>query len=190
MAARLFREKGYPYTSLDDITREIGITKPAVYYYFKAKEDILYEICLTAINNLMNQAKAVAATDFDIVSKVRKMFENHILQFHINRDVAESYWREAAHLSLERRKQVSSMLKGYESFIRGHIDQGIAEGVFRPIDTKQIARGIGGMCFTVGNWYDPAGKEHISDIADAYVDFIMHGLMVNKENGCNEQPGG
>lgn len=177
MAARLFREQGYPYTSLDDITGEIGITKPAVYYYFKAKEDILYEICLTAINNLTNQAKAIADTDLDIVSKVTKMFENHILQFHTNRDVAESYWREAAHLSLGRRKEVSKMLKGYESFIRGHVDQGIADGIFRPINSRLVARGIGGMCFTVGNWYDPAGPDDIRVIASSYVDFIMHGLM-------------
>ncbi len=177
VAARLFREKGYPYTSLDDITREIGVTKPAIYYYFKAKEDILYEICVTQIKRLMNQAHAIAATDLDIAEKIRKIFAGHIMEFHINRDVAESYWREAAHLSLERRKEVSNMLKQYEYFIRDHVDQGIAEGVFRPINTRQVVRGIGGMVFTIGNWYRPEGPDDINTIIDAYVDFIMNGLM-------------
>jgi len=177
VAARLFREKGYPYTSLDDITREIGITKPAIYYYFAAKEDILYEICVTQIKKLMEEARAIVATDLDIAEKVRRIFAAHIMQFHTNRDVAESYWREAAHLSLPRRKEVSNMLKQYEYFIREQVDQGIAEGVFRKINTRQVVRGIGGMLFTIGNWYDPAGPDDIHAIIDAYLDFIMHGLL-------------
>lgn len=126
----------------------------------------------------MEQAQAIAATDLDIAEKIRKIFAAHIMEFHTNRDVAESYWREAAHLSLPRRKEISSMLKQYEYFIRDHVDQGIAEGVFRSINTRQVVRGIGGMVFTIGNWYDPAGRDDINIIIDAYVDFIMHGLML------------
>jgi AcrR family transcriptional regulator len=178
VAARLFRENGYPYTSLDDITRDIGITKPAIYYYFAAKEDLLYEICLAQMNYVMEQARAISASDLGLVDKVLKMFETHILEFHNHRDRSESYLREAAHLSLERRKQISNMLKIYESFIRKHVDQAIHEGLFRPMDSKLVVRGIGGMCNWVGNWYSPEGLHDIHVIAAAYVDFIRHGLMV------------
>lgn len=178
VAARLFREKGYMLASLEDITNEIGITKPAIYYYFAAKEDILFEICLTQINNLTNQAKAIAETDCDLVKKIMKLFENHVLQFHLQRDSAETYLREAAHLSLKRRKYVSDMLKVYETFIREHVDQAISQGIFRPVDSKLVVRGIGGMCNWVGNWYTPEGGQDIQYIAESYVDFILHGLLV------------
>jgi len=177
VAARLFRERGYTSTSLDDITREIGITKPAIYYYFKAKEDILYEICVMHINNITQQGKEIAAKDLSITEKVMKMIESQVYQFHDNRDIAEAYLREAAHLSLERRKKVSSMLKQYEAFIREHVDRGIAEGVFRPVNSKHVVRGIGQMCNWVGNWYDPKGPDDISVIANAYIDFVRHGLL-------------
>jgi TetR/AcrR family transcriptional regulator, cholesterol catabolism regulator len=164
--------------SLEDITNEIGITKPAIYYYFAAKEDILFEICITQINNLTNQAKAIAETDFDLVEKIMKLFENHVLQFHLQRDSAETYLREAAHLSLKRRKYVSDMLKVYETFIREHVNQAISQGIFRPVDSKLVVRGIGGMCNWVGNWYTPEGGQDIQYIAESYVDFILHGLLV------------
>ncbi|HEX3011625.1 MAG TPA: TetR/AcrR family transcriptional regulator [Syntrophomonadaceae bacterium] len=180
VAARLFRERGYTSVSLDDITREIGITKPAVYYYFEAKEDILYEICITQIHKITEQAHAISESDIDLVDKVMKMFENHVLQFHTDRDRAETYLREAAHLSLERRKKVSNMLKIYESFICSHVDQGINQGLFRPVDSKQVVRGIGGMCNWVGNWYCPEGSESIQEIAAAYVDFILAGLAARE----------
>ena len=181
VAARLFREKGYISASLDDITNEIGITKPAIYYYFKAKEDILFEICMTQINNLHNQARAIAASDLDLTDKIAKLLENHMLQFHLQRDSSETYLREAAHLSLERRKCVSDTLKVYESFIREHVDQAISQGIFRPVDSKLVVRGIGGMINWLGNWYTPEGKCDIHYIAATHVDFIMHGLLANPD---------
>lgn len=178
MAARLFRERGYTSVSLDDITREIGITKPAVYYYFGAKEDILFEICISQIKNITNQVHAISKSELDLVDKIMKMFENHVMQFDTDRDSAETYLREAAHLSLARRKEVSKMLKTYESFIREHVDLAISQGRFRPVNSKQVVRGIGGMCNWVGNWYEPEGSDDIKVIAASYVDFILAGLAV------------
>ena len=43
-AMRLFLAKGYHGTSVDDITRAAGITKGALYWYFKSKEDLLNKI--------------------------------------------------------------------------------------------------------------------------------------------------
>jgi len=181
VAARLFREKGYISASLDDITYEIGISKPAVYYYFEAKEDILFEICMTHINHLHSQAKSIAASDLDLIEKIAKMLTNHMMQFHLQRDSAETYLREAAHLSLERRKFASDTLKLYESFLREHVDQAIKQGLFRPVDSKLVLRGIGGMLNWLGNWYTPDGNCDIEYIIATHIDFIMHGLMADPE---------
>src|ERR1700689_4778231 len=40
-AARLFDERGYAETRLQDIAESVGISRPSIYYYFKTKEDIL-----------------------------------------------------------------------------------------------------------------------------------------------------
>jgi len=119
----------------------------------------------------------IAESDMELVDKIMKMFENHVLQFHADRDNAETYLREAAHLSLGRRKEVSKRLKKYESFIREHVDMAIEQGKFRSLDSKQVVRGIGGMCNWVGNWYGPEGKDDIHSIAASYVDFILAGLV-------------
>jgi AcrR family transcriptional regulator len=41
IAIRLFREKGYPNVTIDEICQEAGITKTSFYYHFKAKDQIL-----------------------------------------------------------------------------------------------------------------------------------------------------
>src|SRR5947207_409360 len=43
-AARVFHEKGYESTSIQDIADEVGILKGSLYYYIRSKEDLLYEI--------------------------------------------------------------------------------------------------------------------------------------------------
>ena len=43
-AEKLFSEKGYDKTSIDDITKLAETTKSLFYYYFKTKKDILYTL--------------------------------------------------------------------------------------------------------------------------------------------------
>ena len=45
MAMRLFIEKGYEQTTLQDIADAIGMTRGAIYHHFKSKEDILEAVC-------------------------------------------------------------------------------------------------------------------------------------------------
>ena len=44
-AERLFIEKGYDRASLQDIIRETGLSKGAIYHHFTSKEDIFYSVC-------------------------------------------------------------------------------------------------------------------------------------------------
>ncbi len=41
LALQLFAEQGYEQTSLREIAERLGVTKAALYYYFKSKEDIV-----------------------------------------------------------------------------------------------------------------------------------------------------
>ncbi len=51
-AQRLFTELGYDATSLQMIADELGLTKAAVYYHFRAKSDILHAAMLPGIQRL------------------------------------------------------------------------------------------------------------------------------------------
>ena len=44
-AERLFIEKGYDRTSLQDIIQATGLSKGAIYHHFTSKEDIFYSVC-------------------------------------------------------------------------------------------------------------------------------------------------
>jgi len=54
-AARLvFARKGYHEATMDDVAKEVGVSKGALYSYFESKEDILKEISLEGHQTLRN----------------------------------------------------------------------------------------------------------------------------------------
>ncbi|MEU4164351.1 TetR family transcriptional regulator [Actinoplanes sp. NPDC026670] len=65
VALRLFATQGYATTSLREIADELGVTKAALYFHFKTKEDILNGILLghlDSINTMIDDAADSAAT--------------------------------------------------------------------------------------------------------------------------------
>ncbi len=82
LALQLFAEQGYEQTSLREIAEKLGVTKAALYYYFKSKEDIvrsLVEDYYTGLDELIAWARTQprdAATRAEIVNRYLDMVVN------------------------------------------------------------------------------------------------------------------
>ena len=63
VALDLFSEHGFAGTSLQDIADRLGVTKAAVYYHFRSKDDLLLALVEPVIDELMAMA---AGTDSDL----------------------------------------------------------------------------------------------------------------------------
>ena len=66
VALELFAEQGYEKTSLREIAERLGVTKAALYYHFKSKEDIVHSFTddyFTEIDALLDWAKDQPRSD-------------------------------------------------------------------------------------------------------------------------------
>ena len=66
VALELFAEQGYEKTSLREIAERLGVTKAALYYHFKSKEDIVHSLTddyFAEIDDLMDWAKEQPRSD-------------------------------------------------------------------------------------------------------------------------------
>jgi len=66
VALELFAEQGYEKTSLREVAERLGVTKAALYYHFKSKEDIVHSFTddyFAAIDDLVEWAKDQPRTD-------------------------------------------------------------------------------------------------------------------------------
>ncbi len=73
IASRLFNEKGYHATSLDEIADQIGVTKTALYYYFRNKEELLFE-CLQVTFRCAEEAMDQAAPQGGALERLTALY--------------------------------------------------------------------------------------------------------------------
>jgi AcrR family transcriptional regulator len=89
LALKLFAEQGYEKTSLREIAEQLGVTKAALYYYFKSKEDIvrsLVEDYVADLDDLIAWAKAQPrsqATRAEIVHRYLHIVSNGTAVFRM-----------------------------------------------------------------------------------------------------------
>ena len=57
VASKVFSEKGYQSASLQDVAREVEISKAGIYHYFKSKEEILAYILITNSDRFLEKLK-------------------------------------------------------------------------------------------------------------------------------------
>ncbi len=175
VAARLFREKGYRATTMEDIARELRVTKPALYYYIDTKHDLLYAICGAAIERLMEGAKKIMREDGSVEDKLRRLIAWHVNMFSANGDVIAVYLADENELAEDKRKFIRSRSREYESFYRELMERGIEEGRFRELDVPMAVRAISGMCNWLSVWFRPGGKYTAEEIAEIFSDLFLRG---------------
>src|SRR5205085_12019969 len=79
-AQQLFNRQGFRETNLDDVAVRLGIKRQAIYYYFKSKEDVLWELVELASSTLTASAAAIFEADLDPEAKLASLVDNHVRQ--------------------------------------------------------------------------------------------------------------
>jgi AcrR family transcriptional regulator len=112
-AVKLFHERGYPATSVDDIGKAVDVSGPAIYRHFSSKEEILLEAIQLAADEVHSVNRSARSTDDD----PRKLLEAYIrayVDMALERSALISVWsREARHLSSQRRSPMSQRLRSW-----------------------------------------------------------------------------
>lgn len=74
-AARLFYEKGYTATGINEIIKQAGICKASFYHHFKTKEDLLVVSLEQRHDRMMSELREVVALGKTPAEKIGRVFE-------------------------------------------------------------------------------------------------------------------
>ncbi len=174
-ALRAFRDKGYHGTTLEDIARQLGVRKTALYYYFPDKEAILYACHregLEAVAGLIARARQYASHAEQLSRAIRE----HV---QVMTDTLEgsSLALEVSALSPAHRAEVITARDRYEQALRDIVRHGVVTGEFRQVDPKLAVFAILGAINWVARWYSPDGPVHPLDLGLHYADHLLRGLL-------------
>ncbi|MCW5935616.1 MAG: TetR family transcriptional regulator [Fimbriimonadia bacterium] len=177
-AAKVFARKGYHATTVEEIARELGMTKASIYYYINDKSDLLYQLYRRAMELLLDSQAEIARRAVTADLQLKAMIEEYA------RIVSGSHamfsvvvLREHHALSPKRRKEIIAMRDEYEANLRACIEQGIQESTFEPTDVKMAAYVVLGALNWIPTWYNPKGERAKEEIGAIFAERLVHGLM-------------
>jgi len=175
-AVRLFRERGYHATSMQDLAEAVGVQRGSLYHYIEAKEDLLWEIMERAMETLLESVEPVARTHLPASRRVRDAISAHLTAAAQIRDELTILHVELKSLSPRRRGPMVAMRDGYERIFRTLVREGIASGEFRDVDEKAVVFAILGACNWFTQWFDPGGAASHAVFAETFGGLFLDGL--------------
>ncbi len=176
-AVRLFRQKGYHDTSMQDLAEAVGIQRGSLYHYIEAKEDLLWEIMDRAMRRLLDAVEPVVTSPAPASEKLRQAVEAHLAVAATHRDELTVLHVELKSLSAPRRQRMLALRDRYEGLFRRVVEEGVRGGEFRPADPKTVGLALLGTCNWFTTWFRPEGPMSARDFARAFTDLFLHGLL-------------
>jgi AcrR family transcriptional regulator len=177
VAARLFKEKGYRATTLEDIAAAVGMLKGSLYYYIRSKEELLYLVVRDPIRQAYNKLEEIVKSDAPVQVKIAQAITNHMTLFHQHYPHIAVYLHDFHHLLQKLEKNAIETPKHYQRLWAELLQQGVKTGELRyDLDTKVTGYAILGMCNWIYRWYNPHGALAAEDIAAIFTKLILEGL--------------
>lgn len=177
-AAKLFAQRGFAGTSLQDIADEMGITRPALYYYVKSKDELLTRL-VTEITEGNTAQILDVATDANL-DPAEKLSSIAYVMAH-NRALQPTRFLLLARSEAELPDGLAEVHEGTKRTMLRNliavITQGIEAGQFRPVNPRLAALALIGMCNWVAWWFHEEDRATADQVASGIADLVVASLL-------------
>jgi AcrR family transcriptional regulator len=173
VAADLFFEKGYESTTIRDIAAILKIKAASLYYHFPDKEQILFEVIDSVVNQLLDGCRYAVAQEHTAELKLAALVVNHVVLHALRPRESTLGDTELRSLTAARLKQHVQHRDDYDKLILHVLRQGEKERRFNLLDTKLTAYALAAQSTQVGKWFRQPGRLSLSEVAEAHVEFAM-----------------
>lgn len=175
-ARRLFILHGYHGLAMRQIAEALGVTKPALYYHFRHKEELflcILEEYLEAMEPLLD---SLLNSRLTCRERIQSFIEGLLNQPDEQRALIHLGSQEAVHLSPGARQQ---LLRVYEERFLGKIrqilEEGVQQGELRPLDPKVTSWVLLGILYP---YFSPGAAAQLSSqqMSDLLASIFFHGV--------------
>jgi AcrR family transcriptional regulator len=186
-AARMFLEQGYRRTSMSELAKRLQITKPALYYYFRNKEELLvgcYRAGIALVEITLDRAQFNRG---DGLTKVKAYLDAYAKSTIINDFGRCVAMLDENELSLKTRKEVRALKRRIDTTLRAYIEEGIQDKSIAPCNVKIASFAMSGAINWIGTWYQPTGELTGAEIAFYFSDLLTEGIRNRTQETAKPQ---
>jgi len=177
VACRLFAEKGFEGTSVQDVVAAAGVTKGAMYHYFSSKDDLLYEIYGRVLRMQLERLEKFAAEESPVEERVRAAATDVVITTIENLQSTTIFFRSLHQLGQEQQKEVRRERRRYHDTFCAMIIEGQEAGVFRDDVSADLAVDyFFGSVHHLPMWWRPRGRSSATEVGRVFADLFLDGL--------------
>ena len=170
----LILKQGFANTSMQEIAEAAGVGKSTLYDYFPTKDHVLLFVFEEELDILQGQAEDIAAQDIPVEEKLLKILEAQLEYLLNNKNFFTELSMQVMQLGQTGQQRIMKKRYAYQDLLRGVLEQGGREGVFRPVNTRLAARAMIETMEVLVYTTRPTGtpREMLGDVLDMF----MHGI--------------
>lgn len=179
-AARLFQQRGYDATSMNDVAASLKLSKGGLYHHFQSKDEILFEIMNHAMDiteeRVLGPVRGIANPE----QRLRALIRLHIEVVLSPRDREITVMLHENHpLPPALRRRINGRKKDYIHFLENLIAevQGSRRSAPR-VSPRAAAFALLGMINWIYQWYKPEGELQVQNLVPQFTDLLFGGLLV------------
>lgn len=178
-ARQCFVERGYTATTIDDIAQGCGLSKGGIYFHFSSKKEIFRGLVQEEFDTSSAYIDQVMTSGEPLASRLIEVGEHFLQQFVADPEQSR-FMLVVIKMALHDEATHQMLIHLQESYIErisGLLEEGIADGALRPMDTESVAiilkAMLDGIQASIAVGYSP----DLDRLLPAAVDLLTSGLF-------------
>ena len=174
-AAELFARFGFRGASISDLAQACETSKSLIYHYYPSKEDVLYAVMASHIDQLVEDAAAALQDEGDARTRLGRLIHAFMRHYVGAAERQKILLNELDNLPDDKRRIIVEKQRGIIADVQSlleAIDPSLARDKNRARVKTMLLFGTINWTHT---WFDPAGPVSPNDIADMALEFVLPG---------------
>ncbi len=181
-AAALIAGKGYEQTAIRDVGRETGVSLPGMYYYFKSKEDLLFQIQHRTFASLLDAQQAVQDAGDPPERRLRRLIVGHLAFYAQHPNEMKVCTFELESLRGQPYGEIKRVRRRYYGLLAAAVGDALrcagrtGSTGSSPLLVRHLTLFAFGMLTWIFMWYDPARDGSVERLGEEMTEMVLHGV--------------
>ncbi|MGB6406135.1 MAG: TetR/AcrR family transcriptional regulator [Planococcus donghaensis] len=176
-ASLVISRNGYQNATMEDIAAELLMTKGSLYYYFKNKEELLYNCHNLILSSAMEKLETICSEEISSMDKMKKVIKAHLDIAIREKEVFNLIVKPEQLFSEENIEEIIEKRDNYAKIFDRIIAEGVKNEEFTISNPKMARMIILGASNWVQVWYSAEGQYSKEEIEDIYAEYFLRMLV-------------
>jgi len=180
-AEKLFAEKGFHETAMDEIVRASKVSKGGVYFHFPSKEELFFALLDKLADALQREVQREITRRRGAVAKIQGALEVVLRTLTSQRHLAQIILRQGHGLGPSFERKRLEIYSRFARLIKENLDEALAEGSIPPINTEITAYAwLGAINELVLRWVYTGQPDPLTQTLPTLQELFLRGIGITQ----------